>query len=40
LLLVWRQSDLSTLVGYSFVRKNFKIKNQMTVGKSFSRATI
>ena len=33
------KSDLFTLVGYNFVRKNFKIKNQMTVGKRFSRAT-
>ena len=41
---VWRlldlgNSDLVTLVGYSFVRKNLNIKNQMTVGKRFSRAT-
>merc|ERR1712212_858734 len=28
-----------TLVGFSFVRKNLNIKNQMIVGKSFSRAT-
>ena len=27
------------MVGYSFVRKNFKIKNQITVRKKFSRAT-
>ena len=34
-LLDLRQSDLFTLVGYSFVRKSFEIKNQMTVGKRF-----
>ena len=33
------KSDLFTLVGYNFVRKNFKNKNQMTVGKRFSRAS-
>ena len=38
LLDLW-SSDLVTLVGYSFVRKNLNIKNQMTVGKRFSRAT-
>ena len=38
-LLNWRESDLFTLVGYSFVRKNCKTKNQITVGKIFSRAT-
>ena len=27
--------DLFTLVGYSFVRKNAKINNQMIVGKNF-----
>ena len=30
---------LFTLVGNSFGRKNLNIKNQMTVGKNFSRAT-
>ena len=34
-----RQSDLFTLVGNSFDRKNLKIKNQITVGKNFSGAT-
>ena len=38
-LLDLRHSDLFTLVGYSFARKNYNIKNQMTVGKNFSRAT-
>ena len=38
-LLDLRQSDLFTLVSNSFVRRNFKIKNQITVGKNFSRAT-
>ena len=33
------KSDLFTLVGYNFVRKNFKIKNKMTVGKQISRAS-
>ena len=32
-------SDLFTLVGYSFVRRNLNVKNQITVGKKFSRAT-
>ena len=32
------KSDLFTLVGYDFMRKNFKIKNKMTVGKQISRA--
>ena len=32
-------SDLFTLVGYSFIRKNLNIKNQMTVGKNFLGAT-
>jgi hypothetical protein len=32
-------SDIFTLVGFSFVRKNLNIKNLMTVGKSISRAT-
>ena len=32
-------TNLFTLVGYSFVRKNFNIKNQMTVGENFSGAT-
>ena len=35
----FEKSDLFTLVGNSFARKNFKIKNQITVGKNFSRAT-
>jgi len=40
---VWRlldfgNSNLVTLVGYSFLKKNLIIKNQMTVGKQISRA--
>ena len=31
--------DLFTLVGYSFVRKNAKIDNQMIVGKNSSRSS-
>ena len=38
-LLNLREYNLFTLVGYSFVRKNCKTKNQITVGKIFSRAT-
>ena len=33
------KSDLFTSVGYNFVRKNFKIKNKMTVGKKILRAS-
>ena len=39
LLLDLGNTDLFTLVGYSFARKNYNIKNQMTVGKNFSGAT-
>ena len=40
---VWRlldfgNSNLVTLVGYTFVRKDLNIKNQMTIGKQISRA--
>ena len=38
LLLDLGNSDLVTLIGYSFVRNNFEIKNKMTVGKQISRA--
>ena len=38
LLLDFWNSDLFTLVGYNFMRKNCKIKNKMTVGKKISRA--
>ena len=33
------QSNLFALVSNNFVRKNFKVKNQIIVGKNFSRAT-
>ena len=32
-------SDLFTLVGYRFVRKNSNIRNQITIGENFKRAT-
>ena len=38
LLLDLGNSDLVTLIGYSFIRKNFEIKNKMTVRKQISRA--
>ena len=38
LLLDLGNSDLVTLIGYSFVRKKFEIKNKMTVRKEISRA--
>ena len=38
LLLDFGNSDLYFDWLYSFVRKNFKIKNKMTVGKQISRA--
>ena len=38
-LLDFGQSDLFTLIGNSFPRKNSYNKNQMTVGKNFSGAT-
>ena len=38
-LLDLAHSDLFTLVGYSFIRKNSNIKNQMTNGKNFLGAT-
>ena len=40
MLLDLRNSDLFALVSNSFVRKNLNIKNQTTVGKNISRATI
>ena len=38
-LFVLEHSNLFTLVGFSFVRKNSSNKNQMTLGKKFSGAT-